>query len=183
MTAPVKAILIVFGVLFVIVCGGIGGLIYLGHSALDGANDPAARRRIAAKLATFSLPPGYRIASALDFASRLQVDIAPDDVRSSFRIKLTGGPLEGDAASQAQGVDLGLRLVGGFAKCTFRPEPDDTVVVAGRPTTLQVRACPTSSLPMRVETGTLPNGVTLVAMGARGDFDTAALHALLRSFK
>jgi hypothetical protein len=183
MTAPVKVLLIVFGVLFVIVCGGIGGLIYLGHSALSDADDPASRRRIAAKLATFSVPPGYRITSALDFASRLQVDIAPDDVRSSFRIKLSGGPLEGDAASQAQGVDIGLQLVSRFANCAFRSEPDDTVVVAGRPTTFQVRGCPTAALPMRIETGTLPNGVTLVAMGARGDFDTAGLHALLRSFK
>lgn len=183
MTAPVKVLLIIFGALFVIVCCAIGGLIYLGHSALGGANDPATERRIAAKLATFSLPPGYRITSALDFASRREVDIAPNDARSSFRIKLTGGALEGDAASQAQGVDIGLRFVGGFANCTFRSEPDDTVVVAGRPTTLQVRACPTASLPLRVETGTLPGGVTLFAMGARGDFDASGLHALLRSFK
>jgi hypothetical protein len=182
MSTPVKIILIVFGLLFVVVAASIGALIYFGHSILKEANDPAAQQRIAAKLGTFSIPAGYRIISALDFGGRQQVDIGPADRRTGFRIQLTGGALENGAA-QEQGIETGLRLVGGLVKCDFKSQPDDVVEIAGKPRAFSVRACPDAPTPMRIESGSVSDDVTVTATGVHGEFDAAALHELLRSFK
>jgi hypothetical protein len=184
MSRPVKIILFAFALFVAVVAAGIAGLIFVGKSLMQDTTDPATERRIAAKLATFTVPPGYHISHALDFVSRQEIELSPNDPHSSFKIKLTGGSgLGNDPSAQSAGVDIGLRLVGGFAKCDFAAQPDDHVVVAGVPTTLQVRACPQAAVPMRIETGTLPHAVLLTALGAGQNFDTAGLHALLRSFK
>lgn len=183
MSTPVKIILAVFGLLFIVVAACVGGLIYFGHSLLQTATDPASQQRIAAKLGTFTVPAGYHISQAMDFGGRQEVDLAPDAKDNSFTIKLTGGALLDNSAAQAQGVDLGLKFVGGFAKCDFVAQPDDEVVVAGKKMSLSVRACPNAPIPMRIETGPISDHVVLMALGAGTDFDRGALHELLGSFK
>jgi hypothetical protein len=183
MSTPVKIILAVFGLLFVVVAACVGGLIYFGHSLLQSATDPAAQQRVAAKLGNFSVPAGYHISQAMDFGGRQEVDLVPDAKGNSFTIKLTGGTQSDSAAAQAQGVDFGLKFVGGIAKCDFAAQPSDEVVIAGKKTSLSVRACPNAPIPMRIESGPISDRVVLMALGADVDFDRNALHELLGSFK
>jgi hypothetical protein len=183
MSTPVKIILAVFGLLFVVVAGCIGALFYFGHSLLQSATDPASQQRIAAKLGKFTVPPGYHISQAMDFGGRQEIDLAPDAKGNSFTIKLTGGASPDNGAAQSQGVDLGLKFVGGMAKCDFVAQPDDELVIMGKKTSLSVRACPHAPIPMRVESGSITDDVVVLALGAGTDFDRAALHELLESFK
>jgi hypothetical protein len=119
----------------------------------------------------------------MDFGGRQEVDLAPDAKDNSFTIKLTGGALLDNASAQEQGLDLGLKFVGGFAKCDFVAQPDDEVVIAGKKISLSVRACPNGTIPMRIESGPISDHVVLMALGAGTDFDRGALHQLLGSFK
>jgi len=184
----VKIVLIVFGSLIVLVAAGVGAVVFafshVAGEAVANAQDPAAMARTAAKIAHFTLPPGYRIRSAIDFGISQDVLITPTE-RRAFRIKLTT-----TGSYAASGLALGAASVGFASKfaggCELKPQGDDQFVVGGENVAFKVIACAAPSGQTRMEMGVVKGStwnVQVIATGHRGDFDEDALRRLLSSFK
>jgi hypothetical protein len=188
MRQEVKIVLIVFGSLIVLVAAGVGAVVlafsHVAGEAVANAHDPAAMARTAAKIAHFTLPPGYRIRSATDFGISQDVLILPTEPRA-FRIKLTttGSQAASGLALGAAGVGFASKFVGA---CELRPQSDDQFAVGGENVAFKVIACATPSGQTRMEMGVVKGStwnVQVIATGYHGDFDEDALRRLLSSFK
>jgi len=188
-----KILLIVFGSLFGLLALGIIALViavaHYGPALVkDMTADPAAMKRTADRIATFDVPPGYRILSATDLKITQSVMIVPaHGRRGSFNIQLQGSAVPSDRSSSIAGMKIGLGLMGRFTGCDLKDDGVDDVTVRGVPVKLAVFNCTGRGMKMRVETGTFPGNAaqaTVTAIGVSGDgFDSNALHALLRSVR
>jgi hypothetical protein len=140
--------------------------------------------RTAAKVARFTLPPGYRIRSAMDFGISQDVLITPIE-RRAFRIKLdtTGPQAASGVAFGAAGIGFASKFVGA---CELKPQADDHFVVRGETVAFKVLECATRSRQTRMEMGVVKGStwnVEVIATGHGEDFDEDALRRLLSSFK
>ena len=191
MKRELKILLIVFGSLFALLVIAVVGLVVLvvhyGPDIAKNATDPVAGRRTADKIATFTMPKGYRVATATDFKFSQVVSIEPVDADSSFRIQLQGTMVPSGNDSQVAGMKMGMGIVSKFANCDLKDDGVDNVVVRGVHVKLNVMQCSGTGLHMRVETGVFPGNAaqaTVTAMGVAGNgFDVKALHALLESVR
>jgi hypothetical protein len=185
MSTPAKVAIVVFILFVACVAGGIGTLVYFGGKALKAQNDPAAAKRTAAKIAAFDVPKGYRLKNAVDMGIQQQIDIVPEG-HSDFRISLQGGYSSLDPDTRAQIMGSTLSVAGRAFACNAVSLPDDDVTAGGSVVKLHVRACPDAKVPFRIEAGAVPvrsGSVLVTALGVGTDFDTTALHALIRSMR
>ena len=183
-----KVVAIVFGSLFVLlVIAGIGVAYALSRASMGITrnDDPAAKRATAAKIATFDVPRGYRIATATDFGLQQSVTLEREDRRhDGFNIRLQGTTLPSDPKTNAASMRFALGLAARVVRCEPH-ETTDEIRANGNVVVLESIACDgTTSL--RMETGTMRIGtrtVTIIASGLSGAFDRDALVALVRSMR
>jgi len=187
-----KILLIVFGSLFGVFLIAIVALVvfvaHYGPEIAKSATDPVAAKRTAEKIATFDLPKGYHIGSAMDLKFSQLVSIVPngrDD--GGFQIQLQATMTPSSSDSQFAGTRAGLGLVSKFVHCDLKDGGTDDIVVRGVTVKLNVLQCTGTGPHMRVETGTFPGNApnaTVSAMGIEGEgFDEKALRELLRSVR
>jgi hypothetical protein len=188
-----KILLIVFGSLFGLLALGIIALViavaHYGPALVkDMTADPVAMKRTADKIATFDVPPGYRISSATDLRITQTVMIVPaQGRRNAFNIQLQGTAVPSDRNASVAGMKMGLGLMGRFTGCDLKDDGVDDVAVRGVPVKLAVFECTGRGMKVRVETGTFPGNAAQATIVATGyldhGFDSNALHALLRSVR
>jgi hypothetical protein len=191
MSKDLKVILIIFGSLFVLVLAAAGvGVVAISHfarGAIVNSHDPSAMARTAAKIARFTLPPGYRIRSAMDFGLSQSATIAPIGRGRLFRIQLSTTTLKTESSGPA--LDAGTAVTGFFSKlagCDLKPQPEEQFVVRGETIPFRVMGCDLASQKSRIEMGIVKGStwnVQVIATGFAGDFDDGALRRLLSSFK
>ena len=188
MNREMKVIAIVFGSLFVLlVITGIGVAYAISRASAGIArdDDPAAMRRTAAKIATFDVPRGYRIATATDFGVQQTITLEGEGRRHlGFMIQVQGTTLPSDPKTNAASMRFALGLAARVMRCEPR-ETLDEIRAKGAVVEFEAMACDgTTSL--RMETGSMPVGqhaVTIIATGRGGRFDRDALVALVRSMR
>jgi hypothetical protein len=189
MSKEVRIIFAIFGGLGALLVAGIVALIFaLPHLAKNVvAADSKAQASVAAKIATFQIPPGYRILTATDLGISQNVTIGREGARrGGFTIQLIGQKLPASSSDAEAGESIGLNLVTAFVKCDFKDLPDDVVKIRGKDVHFHVRACAGGAIPMRIESGTIVGNdpfTRVVAAGLNEDFDNEALHALLGSVR
>jgi hypothetical protein len=194
MSREIKIILAVFGGLFALAILAVVALVVslpmLAKSVVhNGANDPTAARRVAAKIATFDIPRGYHIGATSDMGLTQIVTLLPNGPgHATFRMQLQGTLVPSGNESSVQGMKMGMNFVTRLAgSCDLKDDGTDEVDVRGVHVKLSVLDCPGGKFPFRIETGVFPGNApqaTITAMGFSGaDFDTNALHALLRSVR
>jgi hypothetical protein len=183
-----KAVLIVLvsiGVLIALVIGGLF-VFFAAHafgsfSAHAQADDAAT----AAKIATFTLPEGYRYASAMDMILLDNVVIVPKKRRRAFSIALQG--IASSDASSAASTGKAIRDgLGSNRRCTSGAPSENVHLTsaAGTPVVLEVLHCTKNGIATRIEFGHVPGKlptVILIAAGAQNAFDEAAVRALVGS--
>lgn len=188
MNREMKVLAIVFGSLFVLlVIAGIGVAYAISRASAGIArdDDPAAMRRTAAKIATFDVPRGYRIATATDFGVQQSITLEGEGRRHlGFMIQVQGTTLPSDPKTNAASMRFALGLAARVMRC----EPHETldqIRAKGNVVDFEAMACDgTTSL--RMETGSMrvgPHAVTIIATGRGGRFDRDALVALVRSMR
>jgi hypothetical protein len=191
MTKELRALAIVFGVL--------AGLVVLGFAALaiafgfavkhvaSAQRDPAALRRTVGKIATFSIPRGYEIASATDFGFSLTASLRPVNRSSAFRIQLQGSTFPTSGNSQSTGTALGMTFAERLLGCEPAAATTVEVAVGHARAPLNVMHCTRKNGDaMQVEFITFPGNVASVSLSAIGtgnDFDESAVRELLASVK
>ena len=183
-----KVVAIVFGSLFVLlVIAGIGVAYAISRTSAGIArlDDPAAMRATAAKIATFDVPRGYRIATATDFGVQQSVTLErADSARDGLRIQLQGTTLPSDPKTNTASMRFALGLAARVMRCEPH-ENVDRIRAKANVVAFAAMACDgTTSL--RMETGAMRLGsrtVTIMATGRRGAFDRNALVALVRSLR
>jgi hypothetical protein len=187
-----KILLIVFGSLFGLFLITIVALVvfvaHYGPEIAKNAADPVAAKRTAEKIATFDIPKGYHIGSAMDLKFSQLVSIVPngrDD--SGFQIQLQATMTPSRPDSQLEGAKIGMRLVSNFVHCDLKDAGTDDIIVRGVDVKLNVLQCAGTGPHMRVETGDFPGNApqaTVSAMGIQGQgFDEKALRELLQSVR
>jgi hypothetical protein len=191
MKRELRFVAIVFGSLFaLVVIAVVAFAVVVSRYAPElarNAADPVAAKRTAAKIATFDVPRGYRIASAIDLALAQTVMIRPVDRGSgTFQIQLQGTKMpSGD--SQLMGARTGMSIAARFLACNLHDDGTDDVPIRRTVVKFAVMQCKGARGPMRIETGIfLGNAeqVTVTAIGIGvGSFDVDALHELLRSVR
>lgn len=188
MNREMKVLAIVFGSLFVLlVIAGIGVAYALSRASAGIArdDDPAAKRATAAKIATFDVPRGYRIATASDLGVEQTITLERDDRRrDGFRIQVQGTTLPSDPKTNATSMRFALGLAARVMRCEPR-ESIDEIRAKDDVVAFAAMTCDgTTSL--RMETGSMQVGshaVTIIATGSRGAFDRDALAELVRSMR
>jgi hypothetical protein len=190
MSKELKIVLAIFGSLFALAIVAVAVLIFalphIAKNVLASSHDPATIKRTTAKIATFTIPDGYKVGTAEDLGVTQLVTIVPQGEPSGFQIQLRGAVVPSNS-STADGVKLGMRMMNFFVKCDLHDGGIDPVVVRGVRVNLTVMRCANPKFPMRIEAGDFPgnaNQATITAMGIEGrDFDTKALHELLTSVR
>lgn len=188
MNREMKVVAIVFGSLFaLLVIAGIGVAYAISRASagIARADDPAAMRRTAAKIATFQIPPGYRLSTATDLGVQQTVTLAREDRRrDGLTIQLQGSSLPSDPKANA----ASMRFAIGLAARVMRCEPHDSldqIQANGNIVEFQVMEC-NGTTNLRMETGALqvgPHAVTIIATGGGKAYDRDALVALVRSMR
>jgi len=191
MSKELRILLIVFGSLIGVCVIAFGALLFmlprLMHNMVAASDNPAAMQRTASKIATFVVPAGYRIRSAMDLTVTQTATLAPIERGKAFQIQLQGMSIPASDSSQDQGASLGLKMTAGILHCELQPDREASYIVRGQVIKLHVMACnPKGGRGLKVEYGTFPgNAATarITATGFGGDFDDGALRALLRSVR
>jgi hypothetical protein len=191
MSKELKIVLAIFGSLFAVVVIALVAfafaLPHIAKNLLASSQDPVAVRRTAAKIATFTIPAGYKVLSAEDLSVTQLVTIVPSGGGPhGFQIQLRGAVVPSNA-NTADAMKMGLGMMNLFVKCDLTDGGVDPIEVRGVNVKLRVMRCANPKFPMRVEVGDFPgnaNQATITAMGLEGsDFDTKALHELLTSVR
>jgi hypothetical protein len=187
-----KILLIVFGSLFGAFLLAIVALVvfvaHYGPEIAKSATDPVAAKRTAEKIATFDIPKGYHIGSAMDLKFSQLVSIVPNGQESNgFQIQLQATMTPSRPDAQLEGTKVGLGLVSNFIHCDLKEGGTDDIIVRGVTVKLNVLQCAGTGPHMRVETGNFPGNApqaTVSAMGIQGQgFDEKALRELLESVR
>lgn len=185
-----KVLLIVLGSLFVLALVAIVGLALLVpkmlSSAANNGRNPAYQKRTAAKIADFTVPPGYRIAQATDLGiSQTLVIRSTDPASAGFQIQLTGQTVPSNSSTAFGAMKATLGMAAKFTHCDLQEDKDDVYEVRGKPVAFKTLACAHGTPSMHVEigdfAGTAPN-VQVVVTGV-GSFDRDAVRKLLGSVR
>jgi hypothetical protein len=191
MSKELKIVLAIFGSLFALAVVAIVAfafaLPHLAKNLLASSQDPVAVKRTADKIATFTIPAGYKVQAAEDLGVTQLVTIVPSNGGAhAFQIQLRGAVVP-SSGNTAQAMKMGMGMMNVFLKCDLHDDGIDPVVVRGVRVKLNVMRCANPKFPMRIEIGDFPgnaNQATITAMGLEGsDFDTKALHELLTSVR
>jgi hypothetical protein len=190
MSKELKIVLAIFGSLFALVIIALVAfalaLPHIAKNLLASSQDPAAVKRTANKIATFTIPAGYKVLSAEDLSVTQLVTIVPSSGPRGFQIQLRGAVVP-SSGNTADAMKMGLGMMNLFVKCDLTEGGVDQVEVRGVQVKLRVMRCANPKFPMRIEIGDFPgnaNQATITAMGLEGtDFDTKALHELLTSVR
>ncbi len=152
-----------------------------------GAEDPAAAKRVLAKIATLEVPRGFRIGTASDLGVTQIVTLVPVSGDRGFQIQLQGSLAPTSTDASIEGMKVGMKMMSGLTKCDLKDDGIDEVTVRGVRVKLRVVDCPGSKYPFRMETGLFPGNALqaqVTAIGVSGEtFDTQALHDLLTSVR
>jgi hypothetical protein len=152
-----------------------------------GAEDPAAAKRVLAKIATVEIPRGFRIGTASDLGVTQIVTLVPSSGDGGFQIQLQGSLAPTSADASVEGMKVGMNMMSGLTKCDLKDDGIDEVTVRGVHVKLRVVDCPNSKYPFRMETGIFPGNAMqaqVTAIGVSGEnFNTQALHELLTSVR
>jgi hypothetical protein len=194
MSKEVKIILIVIGslaalVLVVIIGGAVFFVTSISHQI--GSNDAAGKARAAAKIATFTLPPGYHYAMAMDMGFTNMVMVSPLNVeRKGFIIEIQGISIpSAGAQSDEQLIASMQQSLGRSAHCgsTTTVGDDDIKTASGQTVDLRELSCKgENGQNSTIEFGHIPSNypmAILMAMGADQSFDRTALHQLVGSMR
>jgi hypothetical protein len=193
MSKEVKILLIVLGslaALVVIAC--VGGVVVavLTISHQVGSTDAATKARTAAKIATFTLPPGYQYMMAMDMGVINMVAITgAGRSRGDFIIQLQGISLPTAGGTDEQLMASMQQSLGKSAHCSGATTVgNDTLRTAsGKTIALREIACKgESGSDMSVEFGHIPSNYPLaiiMAMGSPKSFDKHALRELVGSIR
>lgn len=184
-----KVVAIVFGSLFALLV--VAGLVVLalGSRMADTfaqTDDPVAMHRTAMKIATFAVPPGYRIASATDLGMQQTVTLVRERGEGhGFTLQLQHSTLASDPNATAEGLNFALGLAARVVRC----EPQtgiDRIALRDRTLALRAISCVGGTRSLRIETGVFTEharNLTIIASGLGGDFDRGALVSFLRSIR
>jgi hypothetical protein len=187
MSREVKITLGILAAVFSIVFAGFVAFLFAWSRSMSAAaNDPVARRATVEKIATLTIPRGYKIRDAIDMGFAQMATIVPAGrEHRSFHIQLQGsGAMTAEAQNRRIRGSLGM--IDRKMHCGMVDGGVDRIVVRGMTVGLRVILCSNPAVPNRMEIGTFPgNGASAVisANGSTADFDTAALHALLKSVR
>jgi hypothetical protein len=181
-------VVIVFVSIGVVIALAIGGLFlfFAAHTfGALGEHAQADDAATAAKIATFTLPSGYRYRSAMDMYLLDSVVVERAARPRAFSITLQGVASSGaaDDASTEKAIRDGL---GRNRTCTSG-DPSENVHLtnaAGQPVVLEVLHCTRNGRATRIEFGRVPGKmptVILIAAGSLSGFDENAVRALVGS--
>jgi hypothetical protein len=178
-------VVVSIGVLIALVIGGV--FVFFAAHAF-GSLSPHAQSddaATAAKIANFTLPPGYRYASAMDMILLDSVVIEPKARPRAFTITLQGVASAGAAGddSTEKAVRDGL---GRNRTCTSGAASENVHLTnaEGTPVVLEVLHCTRNGRATRIEFGRVPGKlptVVLIAAGSLFAFDESAVKALVGS--
>ncbi len=194
MSNQTKILLIVFGSLLGAIVLGIVGfgaaIVLLSKNLAADSHDTARSARIAAKIATFRLPPGYRYMLAMDALVTAVVEIVPSEGSAhDFTIQLQSVSMPAGITNDKQllkSMESGMHAAR-LACSSFVADPDDRVTTAGgMPIALRVEHCADPERRRIIEFGRIPGNapfVTIMAAGTPERFDRHAVHQLLASLK
>jgi hypothetical protein len=183
-----------------IVLGSIAGLVLIAIIAIAllapivakkyfaDANDPKKEHATAAKIADFTVPPGFGIINAIDFGITQSVTIAPlDRSKYSLIVQLTAQHVTiDDTKTLLDRETTSVQLADKISGCDLKEQADDTIVVRGKPQALRTFTCARTGTPMRVELALIrakASSVQLVATDVRTPVDHAALVAFVESIR
>jgi len=192
MTKELRVVAIVFGSLMGLIVLSIAGILlaYTAFSkrlaASEGA-DPASFAPTVRKIATFDVPRGYVVENALDYGSSQWAELRPTNRKSQFRISMSGTLLPYLTASDggvSKHILFDMQRTGG---CTPAPSTTAAVTVRGEVHEMEITRCVSKQgwatrYGLVTFRGNVPT-VRLMASGADGDFDDAAIRRLLASVR
>lgn len=189
MSKDVKFLVLVFGSLAGLIVVAIVGLIALFALSIShrvSGSSAKSNAAAAAKIATFSLPPGYHYQLAMDMFFVNMVMIGSDEHRH-FTIELQGMSLKPGANDDGQlGASMQQGLAAGCTSKTLAGH-ERLQTASGKTVSLDVLNCRNASGAANViELGQIPSKypiATIMALGTPQDFDRAALDELVRSIR
>jgi len=191
MSKDVKILVIVFGSLAgLVVLAFVGAVAFIAISVSHqvGASSAGSKAASAAKIAHFTLPPGYRYELAMDMAFVNTVVIARTGARQSFLIQLQGMAVPPTSASEDQ---LEKSMEQGFigASCTSTGNATEETLktASGKTVVLRKVSCSGGRAAGRViEYGRIPSTYPIAmisAIGTQDTFDHAALREIVTSIR
>ncbi len=147
MSRTMKIVLGVVGVVLVLGCLGVLGMGFLGARFFGQAANPEKARAVAAQIADYDLPEGYREAMGIDRVGMKMAMIAPEGITTSgggdgpsagMMIMLAQMPPgSGDAAAMQAQMQSAMGQQGGFGGGEMQPAGTVEVTIRGQPVTLQ----------------------------------------------
>jgi hypothetical protein len=194
MSKEVKIVLVALGslaallVLLVLLTYGAGVLV--AKSALDNlarGSDPAHEASVAAKIAHFAVPAGYRYLSATDLGFVTMAIIVPRvRLDYSFAIDLEGMAVAAGNESDEELMQNTQRGLGSGASCKNSESigQDRVTTASGKLVVLNVLQCTGDG--RITEFGRIPAKMPVgifMATGTPQAFDRNAVHALIKSIR
>ncbi len=185
-----RTVAIIFGSLFaLLVIAGIAVLVLGARVATNIApGDPAAMQRTAERIARFTVPHGYHIASATNLGIQQSVTLVRDGAAAAgagYTLQLQRSSAPSDAQSTGDAMGFAIGLAARVVHCEPHPSVD-RIARQGQAIAFRAIACDGAKHSLRIETGVLAYGsgtLTIVASGLGGSFDRGALVALVRSIR
>lgn len=186
-----------------IVLGSIAALVVLslialailvpiaGKKMLANSNDPVKRRATLARIADFTVPPGFVILDALDLGVAQTATIVPQagSGKYSMNVTLSSQHYPSTLPDRAllDQMSAALSLTEKIGGCNLEPAPDETIEVGGKSVTLRALSCARKDkVPLNVDVALVhakASTVQIQARDVRTPDDRSALVALLRSMR
>jgi len=147
---------------------------------------PAAQHKVAASIANFDIPPGYKQLFGTNLFVISMVTLTPIDAKHRhFAIILEGinvpsAAVEAKNAQYEQGIKRGLA-----AQCKdFRSDSDEVIKAKSQSIALHIMRCADAGKDLKMAFAIFPGTsklATLTATGDSSDFDLVAVRKLLAS--
>lgn len=160
----------------------------LADSIKSDQNNPAAQRKLAASIANFDIPPGYKQLFGANLYVMSMITLTPvDPKRRHFAIILEGinvpnATVEDQSAQMEEGVKRGLSR-----QCTsFASSTDEVIKAKSRSITLHIMKCADTGKDLEMAFAMFPGTsklATVTATGTSAEFDLAAVRRLLASVR
>lgn len=197
MSRTMKIVLGVVGVVLLLGCLGVLGVGFLGARFFGQAANPEQARAVAAQIADYDLPEGYREAMGIDLMGMKMAMIAPEGITTSGA---SGGlpaglmimlaqmpPGGGDAAAMQAQMQSAMGQQGGFGGGQMQPAGTVDITIRGQPVTLQrSEGSAKNGQPVKMLAGAFEgkSGPAMVTVYASADgWDEAQAMAFLRSMR
>jgi hypothetical protein len=197
MSRNMKIVLAVVGVVVLVGCLGVLAVGFMGARFAQQAIDPAKARAVAAQIADYELPAGYREIMGLDFVGTKMVMVGPEGMMTATSsngvpqgmvIMLSQLPPGSGSAEQMQAqmvAAMGQR--GGLGSATMKPGEKVDATIRGQPVTLlRSEGTAKDGTAVRMLSGAFEGKggpAMLIVFGGTDHWDDAQVTAFLESMR